>query len=314
MLCALVERWRYGNRSLLHREDFVFETQVGRSSRSKGFEDPSQFPLLGFKDRNLESRYLDDLVKVSKTRIGLGYGISLLLVTIMPFTYTMGSVVPLHVLGALPRYGDRDIWLPTLALAVFVIGLAASIGLYRFKRHQAVLFVTEATFLSYIVVMGYFFSEATGGWRQLFGPSGWVFHLTFMEFPAFLTLFFWNLPFVLTTEIIGLALAVFMVIVPLCGHFWDNEYTSQAIQEQIEVSLIHCSKFLYVILPDILFHILSLKEAPFYASHCAYSEEAFELCERNILFKFTFPFVILGIMVSNITERDADTTLVQLID
>ena len=235
MLCALVERWRYGNRSLLHREDFVFETQVGRSSRSKGFEDPSQFPFLGFKDRNLESRYLDDLVKVSKTRIGLGYGISLLLVTIMPFTYTMGSVVPLHVLGALPRYGDRDIWLPTLALAVFVIGLAASIGLYRFKRHQAVLFVTEATFLSYIVVMGYYFSKATEGWTSLFSSSGWGFHLAFMEFPAFLTLFFWNLPFVLTAEIIGLAFAVLMVIVPLVAGFWDNDYQLDVIQEQIEV-------------------------------------------------------------------------------
>ena len=50
------------------------------------------------------------------------------------------------------------------------------------------------------------------------------------------------------------------------------------------------------------------------ASICESSPEAFELCERNILFKFTFPFVILGIMVSNITKRDADTALVQLID
>ena len=154
----------------------------------------------------------------------------------MPFTYTMGSVVPLDVAGG---YGDTDIWCPIVALAVFVIGLAASIALYRFKRRQAVLFVTEAAFLPYIVVMGYFFSEATKGWTQLFGPSGWVFHLTFMEFPAFLTLFFWNLPFVLTAEIIGLALAVFMVIVPLCAHFWDNEYTSQAIRTQIEVRLIN---------------------------------------------------------------------------
>ena len=236
MLCALVERWRYGNRSLLHREDFVFETQVGRSSRSKGFEDPSQYPLLGFKDRNLERRYLDDLVKVSKTRIGLGYGISLLLVTIMPFTYTMGSVVPLHVVGALPRYEERDIWCPTLALAVFIVGLAASIALYRFKRHQAVLFVTEAAFLSYIVVMGYYFSKySTDGWIALFGSSGWVFHLAFMEFPAFLTLFFWNLPFVLTAEIMGLAFAAFMVIVPLAAGFWNNEYQLNVIQAQIEV-------------------------------------------------------------------------------
>ena len=54
--------------------------------------------------------------------------------------------------------------------------------------------------------------------------------------------------------------------------------------------------------------------SPTYSSICESQPEAFELCERNILFKFTFPFVILGIKVSKITERDADTTLVQSID
>ena len=52
---------------------------------------------------------------------------------------------------------------------------------------------------------------------------------------TFLTLFFWNLPFVLTAEIIGLAFAVLMVIVPLVAGFWDNDYQLDVIQEQIEV-------------------------------------------------------------------------------
>ena len=54
--------------------------------------------------------------------------------------------------------------------------------------------------------------------------------------------------------------------------------------------------------------------SPYYDAICESVPEAFELCERNIYFKYTFPFVILGIKVSKITDRDADTTLVQLID
>ena len=52
------------------------------SSSSK----PSQYPLLGFKDRHLEEDYLEYLVVASKARIILGYVTAILLYGSGPFT------------------------------------------------------------------------------------------------------------------------------------------------------------------------------------------------------------------------------------
>ena len=52
------------------------------SSSSK----PSQYPLLGFKDRHLEDDYLEYLVVASKARIILGYVTAILLYASGPFT------------------------------------------------------------------------------------------------------------------------------------------------------------------------------------------------------------------------------------
>ena len=51
------------------------------SSSSK----PSQYPLLGFKDRHLEDDYLEYLVVASKARIILGYVTVILLYGLGPF-------------------------------------------------------------------------------------------------------------------------------------------------------------------------------------------------------------------------------------
>ena len=51
------------------------------SSSSK----PSQYPLLGFKDRHLEDDYLEYLVVASKARIILGYVTAILLYASGPF-------------------------------------------------------------------------------------------------------------------------------------------------------------------------------------------------------------------------------------
>ena len=65
-------------RKWLHKEKYSFDEQMHLSS-SKKTEDvlassPSEHWLLGFKDRNLEEEYLNDLAVVSKHRIYLGYG------------------------------------------------------------------------------------------------------------------------------------------------------------------------------------------------------------------------------------------------
>ena len=52
------------------------------SSSSK----PSQYPLLGFKDRHLEDDYLEYLVVASRARIILGYVTAILLYASGPFT------------------------------------------------------------------------------------------------------------------------------------------------------------------------------------------------------------------------------------
>ena len=51
------------------------------SSSSK----PSQYPLLGFKDRHLEDDYLEYLVVASRARIILGYVTVILLYALCPF-------------------------------------------------------------------------------------------------------------------------------------------------------------------------------------------------------------------------------------
>ena len=65
-------------RKWLHKEDYPFKRQMNLLS-SMGTEhllssSPSEYWLLGFKDRELEDEYLNDLVLVSKDRIYLGYG------------------------------------------------------------------------------------------------------------------------------------------------------------------------------------------------------------------------------------------------
>ena len=46
---------------------------------------PSQYPLLGFKDRHLEDDYLEYLVVASRARIVLGYVTVILLYALGPF-------------------------------------------------------------------------------------------------------------------------------------------------------------------------------------------------------------------------------------
>ena len=65
-------------RKWLHKEKYSFEEQMHLSSNKKTEDvlasSPSEHWLLGFKDRDLEEEYLNDLVDVSKGRIYLGYG------------------------------------------------------------------------------------------------------------------------------------------------------------------------------------------------------------------------------------------------
>ena len=65
-------------RKWLHKEKYSFEEQMHLSSNKKTEDvlasSPSEHWLLGFKDRDLEEEYLNDLVDVSKGRLYLGHG------------------------------------------------------------------------------------------------------------------------------------------------------------------------------------------------------------------------------------------------
>ena len=111
----------------LHKEDYCFDEQMNvSSSRTEDVlaSTPSQYWILGFKDRDLEEEYLNDLVDVSKDRIYLGYGMC-------AFFIFVSQILRLIVTDILlrGRYGPKDIAESFgLYVAVFVIFLAGLIS------------------------------------------------------------------------------------------------------------------------------------------------------------------------------------------
>merc|ERR1711904_680343 len=97
--------------------DFKFdESEDERSLRQAA---PSQHFLIGFKDRELEEEYLDDLVlNVSKTRILVGYFFSfvLVLVSMLP-AFAEAKWAVLDSLNGVPNVVQQQLegWLPTIA-------------------------------------------------------------------------------------------------------------------------------------------------------------------------------------------------------
>ena len=85
---------------------------------------PSEHWLLGFKDRDLEEEYLNDLVDVSKGRLYLGHGMCAFFI----FTVHIVRSVVFHIFFR-GRYGPKVI-AEALGLysAVFVIFLAGLIS------------------------------------------------------------------------------------------------------------------------------------------------------------------------------------------
>merc|ERR1712188_202402 len=75
-----------GFREHLHTSPYVLENEVEENTKAsaRAFTPrdftPPQYFLLGFKDRDLEDEYLDDLCRISKNQIILGYSMCLLLV------------------------------------------------------------------------------------------------------------------------------------------------------------------------------------------------------------------------------------------
>ena len=109
-------------RKWLHKEDYPFKRQMNLLS-SMGTEhllssSPSEYWLLGFKDRELEDEYLNDLVLVSKDRIYLGYGMCALIVFLdIPWTIFIFITFPD------PQYYVFGFILYCIMFAIFIAGL-----------------------------------------------------------------------------------------------------------------------------------------------------------------------------------------------
>ena len=58
---------------------FFFASCSEGGDKTRSSSRPSQYPLLGFKDRHLEDEYLEHLVLASRSRIILGYVTAILL-------------------------------------------------------------------------------------------------------------------------------------------------------------------------------------------------------------------------------------------
>ena len=66
---------------------FFFASCSEGGDKTRSSSRPSQYPLLGFKDRHLEDEYLEHLVVASRARIILGYVTAILLYASELFAY-----------------------------------------------------------------------------------------------------------------------------------------------------------------------------------------------------------------------------------
>ena len=153
----------------LHREDFVFElsdTPEGKmeeasvaSSRVRASGKPSQYWLIGFKDRRLEREYLEDLVEVSSSCFIVGTSLALLLYVI--FLLPMGILDYVYssrqeeVKSGLVSVGEvlRNLLLQVIVgglgiVAAFVVCCVHSMGKWKVRK-DVILYVIEGSYLLY---------------------------------------------------------------------------------------------------------------------------------------------------------------------
>jgi class 3 adenylate cyclase len=228
----LAKRW-------LHREDYSFEDDVNLNSArdSKVFRGPSQYWLpFGFKDRNVEEEYLGDLVREGIGRILLGFVMVLLLQLFTPFLFLVVSI-PFFRAAQYSRTLYVKMFLPlVLGLGIFALALALALPLYRTKKVKwgkiSILALTEVAFVSFTIVEGYRLSTGIERFDNFFGLGGWVILLAFGFLPFYLVTFFMNLPFLVTLEIISLALATLLIIVPFVEGAW-TKLTRESIERYL---------------------------------------------------------------------------------
>ena len=182
VLLGLGTTW--GCTQWLHREDYiVFErsdTPDGKMeeasvapSRVRASGKPSQYWLIGFKDRRLEREYLEDLVEVSSSCFIVGTSLALLLYVIFPltlsiFNYNLGSEFMMELFGTVPVLDVMEqMLLPMIVgglgiVAAFVVCCVHSMGKWKIRK-DVILYVIEGGYLLYTGVLIYCSATATHG-------------------------------------------------------------------------------------------------------------------------------------------------------
>ena len=184
VLLGLGTTW--GCTQWLHREDYtVFErsdTPEGKmeeasvaSSRVRASGKPSQYWLIGFKDRWLEREYLEDLVEVSSSCFFVGSFLTLLLYLALPLALACGEFVFVTFIWDLykpPDLPEEEVsymgWmlLPMIVgglglLAALIVCCVHSMGRWK-GRKDVILYVIEGGYLLYTGVLIYMHINGPG--------------------------------------------------------------------------------------------------------------------------------------------------------
>merc|ERR1711907_455695 len=218
----------FGCRKYLHKEDYDFDesTETVKSSVSYATSSPSQYFVLGFKDRNLEAEYWNDVTLTSKYRILLGWFVSTLLFVVGPFlgeiTYIPWSQQYCKAFKDDPlQCSDLDmlLGLAFTTFVLFILGFIACVAVYKLERIRnkaIVLYITGFVYFAFIIMMGYYCSQdiVDNDWLIIESPNSFVFEIYYVAMPL-ISVIVMGLPFILTFEIMFFAALAFLVFVPL---------------------------------------------------------------------------------------------------
>ena len=207
VLLGLGTTW--GCTQWLHREDYtVFElgdnpdgkmegASVASSRVRASADEPSQYWLIGFKDRRLEREYLEDLVDVSSSCFFVGSSLALLLYVALPLAsaicmIAMESYIRKTETGPIPVVGAVLVSvLPFIIvsglgiLAAFIVCCLHSIGRWTVRK-DVILYVIEGGYLLYTGALIWIYLDP--GYSGLKGISLSCYYSLF--FISSLTVFF----------------------------------------------------------------------------------------------------------------------------
>ena len=178
VLLGLGTTW--GCTQWLHREDYtVFDLSDnpdGKDERGSGkmeeasvarasADEPSQYWLIGFKDRRLEREYLEDLLEVFSSCFFVGSSLTLLLYLALPLAFSIGEFVFLRPIwkeysSTVPVDRVLDDTVPASVVgglgivAAFVVCCVHSTGKWKVRK-DVILYVIEGGYLLYTGALMY---------------------------------------------------------------------------------------------------------------------------------------------------------------